>query len=737
MRRAGKGATGGAVPGWRRDAVPAPAVPDEDGRALEPILDPAFALGVLGVRPADLMRLGYRSAGHFYLTEGVRRGVPPCAVFDPVYVLAATTGAPAAATLADPPNLLRAALAAYRQAAEAGRAPSPSAAFDEDFVRATVPALAAVVEDGRAPSALAAWLAAGKPPVGTTASGLEHFPEALPHPWWERERRAATARGRRRATPTRLTEEALQRVRAADPPALVVRVEAGIPEEVRTGETVTLVAQGFACCPGGTIVATELLVDDAVLAREPFQAFPRAEAFARSTALVDASAQLFGGFAVAWTGPAPPVGEHVVTLRLRIERGPGAPAGERTIRLGTLAVRRRPPRRRAATETPVVAIAMATFEPRADLLDAQLQSIRAQSLADWRLAISDETVSEAGQNLIARMVRGDLRITLRHGQRRGVVGNFERALRAADPRAPFVALADQDDRWHPDKLARLVGRISEDVMLAHGAMRLVDAGGEPLPGAGATVRDAAPTLADLVAENQVAGAAALVRAEVVRAALPLPRLAGLYHDHWLALVARAQGRIVFEPAVVQDYVQHGGNVVGEDPERDRAAAERLARERRDFARLLTDLGAVGGSQGPSDAAVAAAEAALLPAGFGVVPAAVLRVAALMALQELGRRRGAVVVRRADADELPEPVGLSLLDLAAVATALQEAAADRVGGGIGVAPWLAAGLTAIASVADRSELKAAVAAAHHRRAVKAAAPSPVSRRRPRPAPGASG
>jgi hypothetical protein len=735
MRRTGKQAAGETSANRGRAAASGPA--DADGGSLEAILDPAFALGVFGVREDDLSRLGFRSAGQFYLAEGVRRGVPPCAVFDPVYVLAATTGAPSATALADPGAVLHAALDAYLEAAEAGRPPSPSAAFDEDFVRATVPALAAAVEGGRAPSALAAWLAAGKPPVGTTASGLEHFPEALPHPWWERERRAATARGRHRPTPARLTEEALWRVRAADPPALVVRVEAGMPEEVRTGEMVTLVAQGFACCPGGTIISTELLVDDAVLAREPFQTFPRAEAFARSTDLVDARAQLFGGFAVAWTGPAPAVGERAVILRLSLRYGADGAIADRAVRLGTLRVLRRPPRRRAVAGSPVVVIAMAAFEPRADLLDGQLQSIRAQSLPDWRLTISDESVSEAGRSLIARMVRGDPRITLRHGPRRGVVGNFERALRTVDPGAPFVALADQDDRWHADKLARLVGRMDDEAALVHGAMRLVDAGGEPLTGAGATAREAAPTLADLVAENQVTGAAALMRAAVVRAALPLPRLAGLFHDHWLALVARSLGRVVFVPEVLQDYVQHGRNVVGEDPERDHAAAERLAGERRDFATLLAGLGAVGGSGTLSAVAVTAAEAALLPSGFGVVPAATLRTVALRALHVMRDRPGPAAGRRADVDGLPVPAGLSLADLAAVAIALQAAAAGRPAAGIGVAPWLAAGLAAIAAVSDRPEVKEAVAAVHHRRAVAAATPYPVSRRRRPPVPEVSG
>lgn len=710
------------------------AEPDGDGRALVSILDPAFVLAVLGVRPDQLAGFGFRSTGRFYLAECVQRGVPPCAVFDPVHVLAATTGAPTATALDDPGAVLHAALAAYLRATAAGRAPSPSAAFDEAFVRATAPALADAVGTGRAASALIAWLDAGQPAVATTASGLEHFPEGLPHPWWQRERAAAAGRGRRRATPTRLTEEALQRVRAADPPALVARIEPGIPERACTGELVTLTAQGFACSPGGDIVSTELRLGDAVLAREPFQAFPRAEAFARSTDLVDAGAQLFGGFAVAWTGPAPPPGEHAVTLRLHMRRAVDGTAADRTVRVGILAVepRRRRSRPGAGAHGSAVAIAMATFEPRAELLDAQLQSIRGQSLRDWRLTISDESVSESGRELISRMVRGDRRITLRHGPRVGVVGNFERALRSAEPGAPFLALADQDDRWHPDKLARLLARMDDGVALAHGAMRLVDRQGEPLPGAGATRRDAEVSLADLLAENQVTGAAALMRADVVRAALPLPRLAGLYHDHWLALVARDLGRIVFEPSIVQDYVQHGGNVVGEDPERDRDAAARLARERRGFAALLARLDA----DGSPDDRPGAAEAGLLPAAFGVVPAAVLRAVSLMALHRRRERADPASGRPADAGGLPDLAGLSLPELASLATALQDTA-QRPTAGLGVAPWLAAGLAAIAAVSGRPGLIQAVAATHHRRAVAAATRFPLRPRRPRPAPARSG
>ncbi len=39
--------------------------------------------------------------------------------------------------------------------------------------------------------------------------------------------------------------------------------------------------------------------------------------------------------------------------------------------------------------------------------------------------------------------------------------------------ASFVALADQDDRWHPEKLAVLIGEIG-DRDLAYSDMRIVE-----------------------------------------------------------------------------------------------------------------------------------------------------------------------------------------------------------------------------------------------------------------------
>ena len=55
---------------------------------------------------------------------------------------------------------------------------------------------------------------------------------------------------------------------------------------------------------------------------------------------------------------------------------------------------------------------------------------------------------------------GDERFVLSRSPRRlGFYRNFERALALVPRDADYVALADQDDAWHPDKLERLLAGI--------------------------------------------------------------------------------------------------------------------------------------------------------------------------------------------------------------------------------------------------------------------------------------
>lgn len=220
-----------------------------------------------------------------------------------------------------------------------------------------------------------------------------------------------------------------------------------------------------------------------------------------------------------------------------------------------------------AVPTPRVdlAIVLPTFEPRPDLFERQIASIRAQSREDWVCLVVDDGSAGWSFEQILRTVGDDPRfVVVRNEQRLGFYRNFERALRLVPTDVELVALSDQDDVWHVDKLATLEKAVEPSVLMATSDCRVVnDHGDEISPtfyvGRAAGVDD----LDALLVSNTVPSASMLIRRKVLDDALPFPSWVGLrYHDHWLALVARALGPVTYVDEPLYDYVQHGANSVG-------------------------------------------------------------------------------------------------------------------------------------------------------------------------------
>jgi glycosyltransferase involved in cell wall biosynthesis len=213
---------------------------------------------------------------------------------------------------------------------------------------------------------------------------------------------------------------------------------------------------------------------------------------------------------------------------------------------------------------PRVAICMATYEPPEDLLQIQLESIRQQTHGNWICLISDDSSSDEGLGRLAALTDGDPRFVVSRSESRlGFYRNFERALSMAPASADFVTLCDQDDRWHPAKLERLLEGIG-DAQLVYSDARIVSPGGELVrPSYWTERRNNYTNYGSLLLANSVTGAASLFRRDLLDDALPFPpRLARAFHDHWLAVVAMSRGEIAYLDEPLYDYVQHGDAVIG-------------------------------------------------------------------------------------------------------------------------------------------------------------------------------
>ena len=216
-----------------------------------------------------------------------------------------------------------------------------------------------------------------------------------------------------------------------------------------------------------------------------------------------------------------------------------------------------------------VCILMATWNG-ADHLQAQLDSFAAQDHPDWRLIAADDGSGDATLSILQEFAaRSPQGVTLTRGPGRGSAANFI-ALLADAPDCDWIALADQDDVWLPDRLSRgiaaLSGHSGDGPALYCSATLHCDADLQNPHPSRAVPRS--PGFRNALLQNIAAGNTILLNraaAELVRktapAALEIPDLVA--HDWWLyQLISGAGGTVIYDSHPTLYYRQHGRNQVG-------------------------------------------------------------------------------------------------------------------------------------------------------------------------------
>lgn len=208
------------------------------------------------------------------------------------------------------------------------------------------------------------------------------------------------------------------------------------------------------------------------------------------------------------------------------------------------------------------AIVMAAYSPDPELFRRQLLSLQSQTVSDWTCIVSVDGDRQPVEALVRRIVGADERFRIiGDGSRRGFYLNFEQGLAAVGEDATWIALADQDDEWYPEKLATLLPHLA-DVTMVSGQARLVTYPAGMMLGTTDRV-DRGPDLTLLM--NQFTGSLSVFSRELLETALPFPRTPSQVatHDHWLAVASAAHNGTRIIDTVVQDYVQHDSNVYGD------------------------------------------------------------------------------------------------------------------------------------------------------------------------------
>ena len=218
------------------------------------------------------------------------------------------------------------------------------------------------------------------------------------------------------------------------------------------------------------------------------------------------------------------------------------------------------------TDKPLISILMAIYEPRMDWLGEQLASLDAQTYPNIRMYIRDDCSPTASFEEISRLVGERITAfpyTIRRNETNlGSNGTFERLTGEAE--GEYFAYCDQDDVWLPEKLTVLQKAMEDQrAQLVCSDMFIIDGSGKQVADSITKVRKhhvfrSGEGLAPgLLISNFVTGCTMLIRAETAKAAIPF--CPDMVHDHYLALCAAAEGKIISMPDSLIFYRVHDEN----------------------------------------------------------------------------------------------------------------------------------------------------------------------------------
>jgi glycosyltransferase involved in cell wall biosynthesis len=253
---------------------------------------------------------------------------------------------------------------------------------------------------------------------------------------------------------------------------------------------------------------------------------------------------------------------------------------------------------------PRVSVIVPAFNSQRFILKT-LESIRAQTMADWDLVVIDDGSSDDTAAIVADWIRTEPRARLVRQENRGEPAARYRGLQESNPAAEFIYYLDSDDVAHPDALDVLLA--ASDAMPdgtgAHALARMVDPDDRPVSEgqmeywplnrrgvvAGRVVdwpvgRPTTFEVMVLLCWITTPGTA-LIRRKSIMAVGDFSDIFPSDWYLWLRLTAR--GPIAFIPRVVLDYRRHGTNL---------STPAMVDRSREDLPRLVLQRGALSDKQ---------------------------------------------------------------------------------------------------------------------------------------------
>jgi len=205
---------------------------------------------------------------------------------------------------------------------------------------------------------------------------------------------------------------------------------------------------------------------------------------------------------------------------------------------------------------PLVSIAMCTYNG-AEFLIPQLDTLVNQTYQFVEIVVVDDCSTDGTFGILTAYAEKYPRFRIYQNENNlGFIRNFERAVSLCN--GQLIALCDQDDLWHPQKIELQVNAIGDNIFIYHDS--------EFIHEDGSSMNKKMSDLMNLYRGGQpdaflffncISGHTILMKRILID--FPLPLKKELFHDWWLAYAATNIGEIDFIPQCLVKYRQHGNS----------------------------------------------------------------------------------------------------------------------------------------------------------------------------------
>ncbi|MBM7688905.1 alpha-L-Rha alpha-1,3-L-rhamnosyltransferase [Enterococcus ureilyticus] len=205
----------------------------------------------------------------------------------------------------------------------------------------------------------------------------------------------------------------------------------------------------------------------------------------------------------------------------------------------------------------MISVCIATYNGE-KYLEEQLVSILPQIGPSDELIISDDGSVDETLNIIKNYQEQDQRIKFFKGPGKGVIANFEFAIKQSQ--GEFVFLADQDDVWLPEKVQIIIAFFQKHpkIDLVISDLVIVNESLDVIEASYFDYRNVKLGFIHNIVKNKYIGAGMAFRGTLKKEILPIPNNVPM-HDMWIGLIAASKNKSAMIPQKLTLYRRHASN----------------------------------------------------------------------------------------------------------------------------------------------------------------------------------